>query len=197
MLTQMLTLPGVGGAVLLKVACFRPIRRLGGPCPQGDLAFLGRGKAVFRTRLVGGRAPGRVHLPARADVVDSGSCYDFINSSLSPIVLFRRRLSSVADVLKGIRNHGFSNARWQTLMLWWSAVCRQGPTGPIHTLEPWKDWLPPDLHGFYSWVFETLEELSSFNLGSYLLGERPPFSVGRGGCVRTLVLDLTDGSDRT
>ena len=36
----------------------------GGPCPQGDPPFLGRAIAVFRQRLVGGRAPGRVHWPA-------------------------------------------------------------------------------------------------------------------------------------
>ena len=39
----------------------------------------------------------------------------------------------------------------------WAAVCRQDPTGPVLTLEPWRDWLPPDLHGFYVWVFDTFE----------------------------------------
>ena len=82
----------------------------GGPCPQGDLPFLGRGSAAFRTRLIGGRAPGRVHRPAKGDVVDSASCLYFVNSSLSPVVLFRRRLSSVGDVLKGIRKYGFSTS---------------------------------------------------------------------------------------
>ena len=32
----------------------------------------------------------------------------FVNSSLAPVLLFRRRLKSVADVLKGIRSKGFS-----------------------------------------------------------------------------------------
>ena len=77
-------------------------------------------------------------------------------------MLFRRRLSSVGDVLKGIRKDGFATARWQALMLWWASVCRQGPTGPVLTLEPWKDWLPPDLHGFYAWVFDTLKVLDEF-----------------------------------
>ena len=108
----------------------------GGPCPQGDLPFLGRGKAVFRARLIGGRAPGRVHRPARADDVDCANCLYFVNSSLSLVVLFRRRLSSVGDVLKGIRKSGFSTARWQALMLRWASVCRQGPTGPVVTLDP-------------------------------------------------------------
>ena len=99
----------------------------GGPCPQGDLPFLGRGKAFIRTRVIGGRAPGRVHRPARADPVDSANCFSYINSSLAPVVLFRRRLSSVGDVLKGIRKSWFSTARWQALILRWAAVCRQGP----------------------------------------------------------------------
>ena len=47
-------------------------------------------------------------------------------------------------------------------MLRWAAVCRQGPTGPILTLEPWRDWLPPDLHGFHDWVSSTMEVLDSF-----------------------------------
>ena len=41
-------------------------------------------------------------------------------------------------------------------MLLWAAVCRQGTTGPIATLKPWKDWLPLDLHGFHKWVFDAL-----------------------------------------
>ena len=47
-------------------------------------------------------------------------------------------------------------------MLRWAAVRRQGPAGPVLTLDPWKDWLPPDLHGFYAWVFDTLKVLDEF-----------------------------------
>ena len=65
----------------------------GGPCPQGDQPFLGRGTAVIRTRLVGGRAPGRLHRSARADKVDIVKCHVFVNASLAPVILFRRRLS--------------------------------------------------------------------------------------------------------
>ena len=49
----------------------------GGPCPQGDLPFLGRGRAVFRNWLIGGRAPVRVHRLARADPVDCANCFSF------------------------------------------------------------------------------------------------------------------------
>ena len=143
-----LTLPGVVGVMLLKMACFKPIRL----ARRGTPSFIRKGNAVCRTRLVGGRAPGRTHRPAGADIVDSSNCFDFVNSSLSPVVLFRLRLSSVGDVFQGIRSDGFLTARSQALMLRWSAVCRQGPTVPVQTLEPWKDWLPPDLHGFCTWV---------------------------------------------
>ena len=132
----------------------------GGPCPQGDSPFLGRGKVDIRVRRIGGRAPGRLYRPARADGVDVASCENFINSSFAPVILFRRRLRSVGDVLKGIMKHGFTTARWQALMLRWTAVCRQGPIGPIYTLEPWRDWLLPDLHGFHKWVFDSLEILN-------------------------------------
>ena len=42
------------------------------------------------------------------------------------------------------------------------AVCRHGPCGPNSSLHPWDDWLPPDLHGFYRWVFDSIEVLNGF-----------------------------------
>ena len=45
------------------------------------------------------------------------------------------------SVLKGIKLHAFEY-RWQ-------AVVRLGPTGPVTSLEPWINWIPPDLHGFF------------------------------------------------
>ena len=73
----------------------------------------------------------------------------FVNSSLSPVLLFRRRLKSVADVLKGIPSKGFTQSRWDALIRYWDAVCRHGPCGPISSLHPWENWVPPDLHGFF------------------------------------------------
>ena len=70
-----------------------------GLCPQGDQPFLGTGTAVIRSRLVGGRAPGRLHRSARADEVDA-HCHVFVDASLAPVILFRRRLYSVGAVLK-------------------------------------------------------------------------------------------------
>ena len=42
-----------------------------------------------------------------------------VNSSLAPVVLFRGRLKSVADVLKGIRTEGFTKSRWDALLGYW------------------------------------------------------------------------------
>ena len=55
-----------------------------------------------------------------------------------------------------------SPLRWQALMLRWAAVCTQGPAGPVISFDPWRDWLPPDLHGFYAWVFDTVKVLDDF-----------------------------------
>ena len=86
--------------------------------------------------------------------------HHFVNSFLAPVVLFRRRLKSVADVLKGIRSKGFTQSRWDALLGYWNAVCRLGPCGPISSLHPWDKWVPPDLHGFHKWVFNSLELLN-------------------------------------
>ena len=66
----------------------------------------------------------------------------FVHSSLSPVLLFRRRLKSVADALKGIRSKGFTQSRWDALLRYWGAVCRHGPCGLISSLRPWDDWIP-------------------------------------------------------
>ena len=57
---------------------------------------------------------------------------------------------------------GFAQPRWGALLGYWEAVCRHGPCGPLSSLHPWDDWIPPDLHGFYKWVFDSLEVLSGF-----------------------------------
>ena len=77
----------------------------------------------------------------------------FVNSSFAPVLLFRMRLKSVADVLEGMRKHGFAQSRWDALLRYWSAVCRHGPCGPVFTLHRWCEWVPPDLYGFYRCFF--------------------------------------------
>ena len=139
----------------------------GGPIAAGNLAFLGRSCLRIRSRRLGGQAVGgrsssRLYRASQGDEVDSNCAQFFVHSSLSPVLLFRRRLKSVADVLKGIRDKGFTQSRWDALVGFWGAVCRHGPCGPISSLHPWENWVPPDLHGFYRWVFHSLEVLNSF-----------------------------------
>ena len=38
-------------------------------------------------------------------------------------------------------------------------MCSQGPTGPMKTVDPLSDMLLPDLHGFFQWVFDSIDEL--------------------------------------
>ena len=32
----------------------------------------------------------------------------------------------------------------------------------LSSVEPWASWVPPDLHGFYKCVFDTLSLLNDF-----------------------------------
>ena len=146
---------------------FRAYSLAGGPTVAGSSPKLGRGLLRIRNRRLGGRAAGgtvssRLYRVSQGDDVDVHCAQYFVHSSLSPVLLFRRRLKSVADVLKGIRSKGFTQTRWDALLRYWSAVCRHGPCGPITSLHPWDDWIPPDLHGFFKWVFDSLEALNGF-----------------------------------
>ena len=146
----------------------RAYSRAGGPTEAGSSAFLGRGLLRIRSRRLGGRAVGsrgssRLYWASHGDEVDVHCAQYFVNSSLVPVVLFRRRLKSVADGLKGIRGKGFTQSRWDALLGYWEAVCRHGPCGPISSLGPWDRWILPDLHGFYKWVFDSLEFLNDFH----------------------------------
>ena len=137
------------------------------PTQAGSSAFLGRGLLRIRSRRLGGRAVGsrgssRSYWASRGDEVDVHCAQYFVNSSLAPVVLFRRRLKSVADVLKGIRSKGFTQARWDALLCYWDSVCRHGPCGPVSSLSPCDRWIPPDLHGFYKWIFDSLGLLNDF-----------------------------------
>ena len=133
---------------------FRAYSNAGGPTEAGSSAFLGRGLLRIRYRRLGGRAAGgkiscRLYRVSHGDEVDVHCAQYFVNFSLSPVLLFRRRLKSVVDVLKGIRSKGFTESRWDALLRYGGAVCRHGPCGPISSLHPWDNLIPPDLHGFH------------------------------------------------
>ena len=96
---------------------FRAYVLAGGPIAAGNSAFLGRGFLRIRRRRLGGKAVGgkgssRLYRVSQGDEVDCNCSQFFVDSSLSPVLLFRRRLKSVADVLKGIRSNGFTQSRW-------------------------------------------------------------------------------------
>ena len=133
---------------------FRAYSRAGGPTDAGSAAFLGRGLLRIRGRrlagrAVGGRRSGRLYRASHGDEVDVHCAQYFVNSSLAPVVLFRRRLKSVADVLKVTTDEGFTQSWWDALLGYWEAVCRHGPCGLISSLDSWDKWIPLDLHGFF------------------------------------------------
>ena len=103
---------GLYGVVVL----IRAFSLAGGPTAAGSSAFLGRGPSRIRSRRLGGRAAGgtassRLYRVSHGDDVDKHCAQYFVNFSLSTVLLFRRRLKSVADVLQGIRNKGFTQSR--------------------------------------------------------------------------------------
>ena len=146
---------------------FRAYSKAGGPTAAGSAAFLGRCLLRIRNRRLGGRTFGsrgssRFFRAGQGDEVDVHCAQYIVNSSLAPVVLFCRRLKSVADVLKGIWSEGFTQSRCDALLGYWEAVCRHGPCGPISSLRPWDKWIHPGLHGFYKWVFDSLGLLNDF-----------------------------------
>ena len=68
----------------------------------------------------------------------------------------------MTDVLRSIKSKGFTQARSDALLRYWRDVCRHGPCGPLASLHPWDNCFPPDLHGFFRLVFNTLEVLNGF-----------------------------------
>ena len=83
---------------------FRAYSKAGGPTEAGSAAFLGRGLLRIRSRRLGGGVVGRsgaskLFRVSHSDEVDVHCAQYFVDSSLAPVVLFRGRLKSVADVL--------------------------------------------------------------------------------------------------
>ena len=90
---------------------------------------------------MGGRCHDRIYHVDRSDEFDVTHFGFFLNSSLAPVLLFRRSFVSVCNVLKDIKQHGFSEARVAALEHRWRAVVRLGPTGPVTSFEPWTSWI--------------------------------------------------------
>ena len=93
----------------------------GGPTIAGSSAFLGRGQLRTRSRRLGGRAVGgkgssRLYRACQGDEVDKHCAQVFVNSSLSPVLLFRRRLKSL--VVLPYRSHPLSLLNFRNFSGW-------------------------------------------------------------------------------
>ena len=100
-----------------ELGLFRAYCKAGGPTQASSSAFLGRGLLRIRSRrlgdrAVGGRGSSRLYRITQGDEVDVHCAQYFVGSSLAPVVLFRKRLKSVADVLTGIKSKGFTQTGW-------------------------------------------------------------------------------------
>ena len=107
----------------------------GGPPLSNPGSYVGRGSLSICTMRLGGRCHDRIYHVDRADEFDVPHSGFFLNSSLAPVLRFRRSFVSVCNVLKGIKLHGFSEARVAALWCRWRAVVRVGPTGPVTSLD--------------------------------------------------------------
>ena len=86
--------------------------------------------------------------------------------------------------------HGFTQTRWEALLSYWDAVCRHGPCGPISSFHPWDEWVPNDAHGFYKWVYDSLDILNDFT--RQVVVSRRDAGVRR--CANWLREDLGSGA---
>ena len=118
----------------------------GGPALLSPGSYVGGSQLFLRTKRLGSRCRDRIYRINRADEFDVTHSDFFVKSSLAPVLRYRRRFVSVCNALKGIKVHGFSDARVTPLWHRWRAVVRMGLTGPVTSFEPWTHWVPPDLH---------------------------------------------------
>ena len=145
-----------------EASLIRAYHSAGGPALAKHCSSVGRGRKQLCTKRLGSRFQDRIYRTDHADEFDVTHSGFFINSSLAPVLRFRRRLKSIYKVLEGTRANGFSDTRMTALWDRWSAVTRMGPTGPITSFEPWTDWILPDLHGFCKWVLDACSLLNDF-----------------------------------
>ena len=133
------------------------------PLQLAALPFLGRGLLRIRSRCLGGRAVGGTGDPV--------GCIGFVRvMRLTCIVLstlltlLMLQLSSFRRRLKGIRNRGSSGSVWVGCSCWVIGVLCVVKVRVVLSLPlvPGIGWIPPDLHGFYRWVFDSLELLFGF-----------------------------------
>ena len=95
---------------------------------------------------------GRLNRVSRSDELDVSSAQYFANSSFVPVLLLRRRLKSLADVLKGIR--GMASLRPD----WLPCVIGEVPFVVMAHVGLCAPWSPPPLicTVFCKWVLDAL-----------------------------------------
>ena len=100
----------------------------GGPVSESGFR-LGRGAASFRYVSIGGPVVGEV----RSDLGsgDGQAVHLFKDSSVSRVIIIRRRLGCVLSVLDGISKYGLTLSRDLELSVQWDAIVSAGPCGPL------------------------------------------------------------------
>ena len=111
-----------------EVSLVRAFVTSGGPVSESGFR-LGRGAASFRYVSIGGPVVGKV----RSDLgsADGQAVHLFKDSSVSRVIILRRRLGCVLSVLDGIYRNGLTLSRDLELSAQWDAVVSAGPCGPL------------------------------------------------------------------
>ena len=111
-----------------EVSLVRAFVGSGGPTPESGFR-LGRGAAQFRCVPIGGPVVGRL----RSDLGsgDGQAVHLFKDSSVSRVIVLRRRLGCVISVLDGIFWNGLTLSRDLELTAQWDAIVSAGPCGPL------------------------------------------------------------------
>ena len=111
-----------------EVSLVRAFVASGGPVSESGFR-LGRGVARFRYVSIGGPVVRKV----RSDLGsgDGQAVHFFKDSSVSRVIVLRRRLGCVPSVLGGIYRNGLTLSRDLELSAQWDAVVSAGPCGPL------------------------------------------------------------------
>ena len=91
--------------------------------------------AVAAYWRLGGRCTDRFYHTDHADEFDVTNLGFFINSSLAPVLRFRRGFKSVCNVFKGINTNGFTDARTNALWDRWAGCHADGANWSQYVLR--------------------------------------------------------------
>ena len=169
----------------------------GFPALSNPGSYVGRSQLSLRTKRLGGSCRDRIYRMDRADDFDVTNSGFFVNSSLAPVLRFRRRFVSVSNVLEGIKLYGFTDTKsgcffgtYGMLSLRWSppALSPRLNLGPIGFL--------PTSMGFTSGPWTPWLSLMSLSRKSFITGRLPGCKLGPIGLGKTSPLIRTSGFGR-